>query len=128
MPIIPKLEQFHKAASKLLLGSDFYPYPAEHAYSGYLQAASYYEWYDKKEKRMVMGYHSAFWYQPYWMFLITDPISTFISVKITEPLKYRWCERFGHKLTSAGYAGPDSGYENIYCRRCGFSYPTVHYY
>jgi len=37
------------------------------------------------------------------------------------------CEKFGHNLTNNGYANSESGADDFYCSRCGFSHVHIYY-
>jgi len=38
------------------------------------------------------------------------------------------CKIFGHKLVDYGCAGPDHGYIDVCCERCGYSHGIEHLY
>jgi len=38
------------------------------------------------------------------------------------------CRYFGHKWYDVGSVGPDSGYIEMYCKRCGFSHKRFYLY
>lgn len=37
------------------------------------------------------------------------------------------CKQRGHKIEVEGHAGPESGYEDFYCKRCGWSDHHTYY-
>lgn len=46
---------------------------------------------------------------------------------ITTYIRAWQCKHFGHKYVSNSWAGPDTGGEEHYCTRCGYSWEHTYY-
>lgn len=49
------------------------------------------------------------------------------EVYLSRIVEVTWCRWFGHDIEDGSWAGPDSGGEDMTCRRCGWHFHHIYY-